>query len=421
MTEERALKSRVQGWFRMAAERCRRPLARAGAVGPRSYGRVAAWTLLLGVTLPAAQGCKAQQQPWPLWESYGKRFLDDQGRVIDRSAGDRTTSEGEAYALFFALVDNDRSHFDKLVSWTEANLAGGDLTARLPGWRWGKSESGEWKMLDANSASDADLWMAYSLMEAGRLWHDPRYAKLGKTMAERVARQEVVLVAGLGTTLAPGTEGFHPDQQTWILNPSYLPLPVLTYLAHVMPREPWSSVLESLPSLVGGSVSHGFAMDWLSAGPEGVKPSGPPREPTAGQREAQISGSYDAIRVYLWTGMADSSTPGAKRLIGQLNGMTQYLQGAVTPPLEVDSSGKVLRAEGTPGFSAAVIPFLEAAGQRVAATRQQDRLAATRIPATGLYGNGAEYYDQNLALFSTGWSERRFRFERDGRLKLRWK
>ena len=369
----------------------------------------------------AIVGCHAQQQPWPLWESYCKRFLDEQGRVIDRSAGDRTTSEGEAYALFFALVDDDRARFEKLLHWTEANLAQGDLTLHLPAWAWGKTGSGEWKALDENSASDADVWMAYTLMEAGRLWKEPRYETLGRTMATRIARQEVVLVRGLGTTLAPGPNGFHPDEQTWIVNPSYMPLPVLTYFAKALPQEPWSSVVESLPLVVGGTVSHGYAMDWVSAGPDGVKPSGPPREPTTGVREAQVAGSYDAIRVYLWLGIADAGTPGARGMVQQLNGMAAYLKGAVTPPLEVDATGKVLQADGTPGFSAAVIPFLEAAGRKVEAKAQVDRLTATRDTVSGLYGQGPAYYDQNLALFSTGWSEHRYRFERDGRLRVNWR
>jgi endoglucanase len=370
--------------------------------------------------VPGLSGCHAQQA-WPLWEAYTKRFLDDQGRVIDRSANDRTTSEGEAYAMFFALVDNDAKHFEKLLNWTEANLAGGDLTLRLPAWEWGKNASGEWKILDDNSASDADLWMAYSLMEAGRLWHDPRYEKLGRTMALRIAKQEVVLVAGVGTLVAPGPNGFHPETQTWFVNPSYMPLPVLTYFAKTMPQGPWSSVLEALPAVMGGDASHGFAMDWVTAGPDGVRPSGPPREATAGVREAQIAGSYDAIRVYLWLGMADGATPGLREMLGQLTGMRSYLQNAVTPPLEVDAQGKVLQADGPPGFSAAVIPFLAASGTKTQAVEQQDRLLATRDKTTGLCGRGAEYYDQNLALFSTGWSERRLRFDRDGRLKVGWR
>ena len=386
----------------------------------RGWTKMSALCLVLWASLPALGGCQAPQ-PWPLWESYTKRFLDDQGRVIDRSADDRTTSEGEAYAMFFALVDNDRAHFDKLLNWTEINLAGGDLTLRLPSWNWGKNSAGEWKVLDDNSASDADLWMAYSLVEAGRLWREPRYDKLGRTMVHRIAKQEVVLVSGLGTTLAPGPAGFHPDQDTWVINPSYIPLPLVVFFAKLMPQEPWSSVVESLPALIGGSISHNFAMDWISAGPDGVHPCGPPREPTSGARDPQASGSYDAIRVYLWLGLSDAGTPGLREMVKQVSGMGKLLGSEVTPPLEVDAQGKVLKAEGPPGFSAAVMPYLRAAGLKAESSAQQDRLVATKDSGTGLYGHTGAYYDQNLALFSTGWSERRFHFDREGRLHVGWK
>src|SRR5262245_56480759 len=130
-------------------------------------------------------------QEWPLWRSYAARFLDDQVRVIDRDAGDRTTSEGQAYAMFFSLVANDRSRFDRLLAWSERNLAGGDLGSRLPSWLWGRAPNGEWRVLDANSASDADLWMAYTLLEAGEAWAEPRYRQLGAALAGRIAEQEV--------------------------------------------------------------------------------------------------------------------------------------------------------------------------------------------------------------------------------------
>ncbi len=93
-------------------------------------------------------------QDWTaLWKSYAAGFMDNQIRVIDHDSGDRTTSEGQAYAMFFALVANDRSRFDGLLHWTEINLASGDLTSHLPGWSWGKNPSNKWGVLDNNSAS----------------------------------------------------------------------------------------------------------------------------------------------------------------------------------------------------------------------------------------------------------------------------
>lgn len=49
-----------------------------------------------------------------------------------------STSEGQSYGLFFALAANDRAGFDKLLTWTQNNLAEGDLKQHLPGWLWGK-------------------------------------------------------------------------------------------------------------------------------------------------------------------------------------------------------------------------------------------------------------------------------------------
>ena len=361
------------------------------------------------------------QQPWPLWEAYANRFIDGQGRVIDRSSDDRTTSEGQAYAMFFALVANDRTRFDKLLNWTEANLAGGDLTLRLPAWDWGKSPQGDWKILDDNSASDADLWMAYTLLQAGALWHGERYTKLGELMATRIAQQEVATIPRLGITLLPGPHGFHPDAKTWFLNPSYLPLPVLAYLAKTIPHGPWAAILRSTPAVIGQGAGAGYAIDWVSASASGVHPATAPAQPASGVREPQPAGSYDAIRVYLWLGIADPETPGAHDLLKRLPGMALYLRTAVTPPLEVDASGHIVRPDAPPGFSAAVAPYLLAAGLKAHESAQIDRLTATRDTASGLYGRAGAYYDQNLALFSTGFLDHRYRFDRDGRLKTMWK
>ena len=86
--------------------------------------------------LCATGGCK--QGPWTLWDSYSARFIDAQGRVFDPQGDEHTTSEGQAYAMFFALADNDRATFDRVLNWTQTNLAGGDLETHLPAWLWGK-------------------------------------------------------------------------------------------------------------------------------------------------------------------------------------------------------------------------------------------------------------------------------------------
>lgn len=379
------------------------------------------WTAALSLLLMGTAGCRAQQ-PWPLWKSYTARYLDAQGRVIDHAAGDRTTSEGESYAMFFALVTNDRPRFEKLLDWTTANLAQGDLTAHLPAWSWGQASDGSWRVLDPNSAADSDMWIAYSLCEAGRLWHNARYEKLGGLLAGRIAREEVADVPSLGTTLLPGNVGFHPSATTWYLNPSYMPPELLTYFAHRDPHGPWGAILASLPQVV--ETSGGFAMDWMAAGAAGIQPSAAPgvmASLQAGQAAPIPVGSYDAIRVYLWAGMADAGTPHVREVVQALHGMGQYLGTHGVPPEKVGPEGQVLGPNGPAGFSAAVIPYLEAAGLKQEANSQKARVEAMRDPQTGLYGQGGLYYDQNLVMFEEGWASGRFRFDANGALKTRWK
>ena len=47
-------------------------------------------------------------------------------------------------------------------------------------------------------------------------------------------------------------------------------------------------------------------------------------------------------------------------------------------------------------------------------------MALERNPSTGLYGKQSAYYDQNLALFSTGFLEGKFRFGQGGELNVEW-
>jgi endo-1,4-beta-D-glucanase Y len=315
---------------------------------------------------------------------------------------------------------NDRSSFDKMLRWTEDNLAGGDLTARLPAWKWGKSADGAWTTLDTNSAGDADLWLAYDCLEGGRLWKDDRLQKLGQVLADHIAHTEIALIPNVGSALLPAPQGFHPGGSAYLLNPSYTPPQLLARLREEQPSGPWADMQSGLPLLLAAGSPAGFAPDWVLAGTT-IKPSIAPDALAQGKTDSVAVGSYDAIRVYLWLGMADSHTEGVRGSLDAVQGMAQYLTAHVLPPLQVSSDGTVLKADSPVGFSAAVVPYLQATGHKRESTAQMNRVDAGFDSSTGLYGHTPEYYDQNLALFAKGWSEQRFKFDRNGRLQVRWK
>jgi len=129
-------------------------LMRARLTGHRLIWRGwAVGCLLLGPLFAQAAVTQAAQsgvvgvacKPWPRWETFKAQFISPDGRVIDVGSVDtRTVSEGQAYGLFFALVAGDKPVFEKLLNWTQENLAAGDLTGHLPSWLWGQKEDGSW-------------------------------------------------------------------------------------------------------------------------------------------------------------------------------------------------------------------------------------------------------------------------------------
>jgi endo-1,4-beta-D-glucanase Y len=373
--------------------------------------------IVLLLALCPTGGCK--QGAWTLWNAYAARFIDSQGRVIDHTNGDRSTSEGQAYAMFFALAGNDRATFDRVLAWTRTNMANGDLQTHLPSWLWGRNKDGQWKTLDPNSAADADVWMAYALLEAGRLWKAPAYTSLGREMMAQIAKSEVANLPGFGLMLMPGPVGFQ-HEQTWTLNPSYMPVFLFERLAKVDPMGPWQQIALGVPRLLEGSARHGFAMDWVNYIPgDGFYPS---TSLQTGNKDSDVpGGSYDAIRVYLWAGMMARDGTMRAQVLGAIPGMSVYLGNHDAPPEKVSDQGIPLAQDGPVGFSAAVLPYLRAFPNLSKVSAQQMvRMSKMRDSSTGLYGKELTYYDQNLALFSTGFLEGRFRFGSSGELTVQW-
>ncbi|ODP32672.1 cellulose synthase complex periplasmic endoglucanase BcsZ [Pandoraea sp. ISTKB] len=372
-----------------------------------------------GVSAPAASAATAAPSTvsracppvdWSAWTRFKAGFLSDDGRVVDPSMPDlRTVSEGQAYALVFAVVANDRATFDKVLEWTVNNLAQGDLTAHLPAWLWGKKDDGQWAVLDSNPASDADMWIAYALGEAGRLWKVRRYTALGALLARRIASEETDFIPGLGRTLLPAPVGFHPAKDLWRLNPSYVPMQVVRRLAGLFPDSGWGQLItSSLKQITLTAPPLGFAPEWAMyrAG------RGFEVDP-----ETQGEGSYNAIRVYLWAGMLAPGSDDFRALMHTFGGMLKYVAAHGAPPERVDTrDGKAKQGheEGGAGFSAALVPLLQAVGDTALARGQADR--ARSLDAQSPPG----YYSSVLSLFGLGWHEARFRFAADGTLEVPW-
>ena len=357
-----------------------------------------------------------------MWDAFLAYFVQHDGRVIDDQNGTRyTTSEGQAYTLFFALVSNDRAWFEVLLRWTEEHLAGGDLTARLPGWRWGRQDSGRWALVDSNAAADADLWLAYTLFEAARLWRVPRYAVTGRALLDRIGASETIQLPGFGWMLLPAPQGFQLGPATWRLNPSYLPIHQLRYFSRRHPGAGWRDMVGNALTMLRAVAPRGFAPDWVDYDPV--------RGWVASPADAPI-GSYDAIRVYLWAGLLHDDDPLRPALLRALGGMRDWLAaGVAVPPQRVRTDLGSATGRGPVGFSAALMPYLHALGEQGLLAQQTERLRTERAalasevdrPASASRADPPRYYDHVLALFGQGAMEGRYAFDVHGELQTAWR
>jgi endoglucanase len=354
----------------------------------------------------AGRAAAAACGPWPSWETFKSAYVSGDGRVIDPTHEDhRTVSEGQAYAMIFALAANDRASFDRLLTWTTNNLARGDMGLNLPAWLWGHREKDDsWGVIDANPATDADVWLAYALLEAGRLWSEPRYVVLADRMIANIAQYEVRDLPRLGPSLMPAPHGFVHDDY-FRLNPSYLAMQPLRRIAAHTRDTLWPAVIASSRRVLLEAAPLGVAGDWVEWHPlNGFLPDA----------KTDGIGSYDAIRVYLWIGMLDAADPDRRELLERYAPVAGSFGPDGRPPERIDVATARARGAGPGGFSASFVPFFAALGDFGAVAQQKVHLAAQTAT------DAKRYYDGVLRLWSEGWESGRYRFAPDGSLLAAW-
>ncbi|KAF0206319.1 MAG: hypothetical protein FD173_322 [Gallionellaceae bacterium] len=353
---------------------------------------VCAMSLISFLAHPA-EHCGAS---WPLWEKFAQNHIALDGRVIDYDADDVSTSEGQSYALFFSLVAGDKARFDLILKWINDNLAEGDLRGHLPAWKWGLHADGTWRVLDANRASDADLWIAYSLYQAASIWKESSYHDTASAMLQNISQQEVVALPQLGRMLLPAPYGFVLGSKVWRLNPSYLPVQLLRYFSTVDKLEAWDEIALNTLRMIASASNRGVVPDWvLFDDAKGFQ---------FDLERGRYSG-YDSIRVYLWWAMLSQNDPLFEQLRPYVTGAAQFVPGRSSLPELIDVSDGKESGQAPIGFAAALAPYrLVVYGHR------------QKAPAS--LAEGAGYYNYVLSLFGYGWMEKRFLFNRDGSLQV---
>lgn len=358
-----------------------------------------------GSSSVSAKSTRRRKQWLALWQGFAAGAVHN-GRVIDVS--DKrliTTSEGQSYAMFFSLVAGDRALFDALWQWTQNNLCAGDCGKTLPAWLWGRLSDTRnpktrrleehWDVIDDNNAVDADLWIAYSLLEASRLWRVDDYRTQALSLLELVKQQCVRTVGTLGSVCLPAKRGFQHEDGSVTLNPSYYPLQLMQRFC----REDaaWQGIARSTLRALLRSSPTGIVPDWARFNARGLL--------LATDRD---SGSWDAIRTYMWAGMLASDVPERAMLLERFQNAYGFVKARMGPIGRVNAPRLSV---GSPGPDAFVAAFLSWNPQSSEAAMMRSLLESVPIDAQN-------YYKSMLTLFGRGFDDGCFAFDRYGRLLL---
>lgn len=300
------------------------------------------------------------------WSLYKQRFVHVEGRVVDTGNGGISHSEGQGIGLLLAQALGDRATFEKLWTWTQAELqTRGDHL-----FRWRRRPGTPSAEEDPNDASDGDILIAWALLRAGESWQVEAWRREALEIMSDVKRKLLRDRSGL-RVLLPGAAGFeHPDRLT--VNLSYWIFPALNDFA-VADAEPapWRELAAAGRVLLRRARfgSAGLPPDWLALGDD-IRPD-PAHPPRFG---------YDAVRIPLyltWSGSVEDRAllEPFERFLGRFD---RFL------PAWVDLHQDCLTLQAAPsGFQAIRRLTLQASGKSAGAwpefSASEDYYAASLI------------------------------------------
>lgn len=229
----------------------------------------------------------------PAWAAYRVRFVQADGRVVDTGNKNVSHTEGQGYAMLFAVANNDPATFDPVWTWTRDTLRRPD---GLFSWRYAPGETNP--IADKNNATDGDLMICWALLQAARLWDRPDYHDAALTLANAIKSNLIINEDG-DAYLLPGVDGFTGDDKR-VLNLSYWIFPALQQLSTETHEPIWQQTIATGLRLLETARfgEHRLPTDWIETSGE-LRPAEtfPPHF------------GYDAVRIPLYVIWANLATP----------------------------------------------------------------------------------------------------------------
>lgn len=338
------------------------------------------------------------------WENYKKQFIQKDGRSIDPSQQNVTTSEAQSYALLRAVWTDDKPTFDLVWSWTLKNMK--RPTDNLFGWRYGKLTNNTYGFLPNggnNSASDADSDIAYALVLASKRWNDSSYLTDAKPIISDLWKYETATASASRYVIAGN---WAQDQQQLIINVSYFSPYEWRTFATIDPKDNWQSLINPAYQLLqhvgtdplntGKGV--GLPPNWVALDRKTGKLSAPT------QTSLTTNYSFDAMRTP-WRIALDYRWYKDPRAYSYLKNEYTFLSDEYKKNHKLASNyshdGKPIMTVEDPAMYATSLGYFDIVNKSLAQQIYNEKIIQLYSNDQNTFNTKLPYYEQNWLWFGT--------------------
>lgn len=330
------------------------------------------------------------------WDWYKNNFITGEGRVVDLQTNNRTTSEGQSYAMMRALWNNDKETFDKVWNWTKNNLKKDN---GLFSWLY-EDVGGVGQIVDPASASDGDEDIAFALLQANKRWNEEAYAQEALSLIKSIWDNETVDMAGKRILVAG--DWVRQGDENYIINPSYFAPYAYRMFGDIDKDHNWQSLIDSSYEVLNMcSVQEGgnfFPTDWCVFNSQG--------ERLATNGDIGVNDdtySFDAIRS-LWRLSLDYAWFTEERALNYLRKLNFWQEAWREDKIlfaQYSSSGQPITGNESLSHYANQLAFLKIIEPQLADEiyNQKIKPAYKSLDRRYFWGDRDNYYDQNWVWF----------------------
>ena len=321
-----------------------------------------------------------------LWADYRRTYMPTGEYARDPLRAGHVTSEAQSYALLQTAWLNDRAAFEQILDWTNSHLQRDD---GLYSWLWDPSGGG--RIVDRNTATDADIDIAFALTVAAAAFDRADYELQARRLVRSIRLHSAIDV-GPDWYLSAGNWA----RSERIINLSYFAPYAFARFEAIDPGMGWTRVIEVGYDLLERATGHTptrLPPDFVVLTPEGSLQELP------ASSALSRTFSYDGIRIP-WRVELDCQIRGDQRACRPqplARRLAEIWAKERKLGTRYSGDGAALTVDESMSFYGALLPSINRIRPDVATIWMQSHLGLQQLAT--MQRATDRYYDANWAWF----------------------